>query len=254
MGATRGRPVTTSAAVLLRSVAYGEADRIVTMLTDSHGRLALMARGARRSSKRFAAGSLEPFGVAEIEFALGGGEVGRLAGARTVRAFPGILGSLAAMQEGGAALELVRRVAPERHAEPEALPALARFFELLEAGHGPTARVAFELRFLAIAGLAPMLSGCGRCGRAPKEGQAALFDPALGALVCRACGGGPIHLSGALRARLASWLDDSWDEHVSPLSAAELVEARALVDVFARSHVHESYGTGRPRHGKTEKR
>lgn len=254
MSATRGRPVTTSAAVLLRSVAYGEADRIVTMLTDSHGKLALMARSARRSSKRFAAGSLEPFGVAQIEFSLGGGEVGRLAGARTVRAFPAILGSLAAMQAGGAALELVRRVAPERQPDPEAVPTLARFFELLDAGGGPTARIAFELRFLAIAGLAPMLCACSRCGRAPKSGQAALFDPTLGGLVCRACGGGPIHLSGALRDRMARWLDDSWHQEVSPLPPAELSEAREFVDVFVRSHVHESYGTGRTRQGKTEKR
>ena len=80
------RPATTTRAILLRSVAYGEADRIVTLLTDAHGKVALMARGARRSQRRFA-GSLEPFAVIEAEVALGAGEVGRLGGARVLQAF-----------------------------------------------------------------------------------------------------------------------------------------------------------------------
>ncbi|MBX7197665.1 MAG: DNA repair protein RecO, partial [Sandaracinaceae bacterium] len=47
------RTAQASRAVLLRSVDFGEADRIVTLLTEQHGRVAVMARGARRSQKRF---------------------------------------------------------------------------------------------------------------------------------------------------------------------------------------------------------
>ena len=56
-------------AVLLRSIAYRESDRIVTMLTESHGKVALIARGARKSVRRFA-GSLEPGCIVEIEMAI----------------------------------------------------------------------------------------------------------------------------------------------------------------------------------------
>ena len=82
-------------AVLLRSVDYGEADRIVTLLTERRGRVSVLARSARKSTKRFL-GALEPFGVIEAEIALGTAEVGRLSSARLVRGFPKILASLSA--------------------------------------------------------------------------------------------------------------------------------------------------------------
>src|SRR5690606_35881161 len=83
-------------AVVLRSIAYGEADRIVTLLTESRGKVALMARGARKSARRLA-GALEPYAIVEAEIAMGSGDLGRLAQARVLRAFPGVLADLERM-------------------------------------------------------------------------------------------------------------------------------------------------------------
>lgn len=157
----------TTHAVLLRSVAYREADRIVTMLTEAHGKVSLIARSARASKRRFPGGALEPFGLVEIEMALGSGEIGRLASARLVRGFPRLLGSLACMREGGSGIELAREILPPREPDPRWLETMIRFFERLDEGApepGPEPRLAFELRLLALLGLTPRLDACGRCG------------------------------------------------------------------------------------------
>jgi DNA repair protein RecO (recombination protein O) len=227
-----------SAAVLLRSVAYGEADRIVTLLTESLGKVAVMARGARRSQKRFG-GALEPYALVEAEVGLGRGEVGRLAQARVVRAFPGILADLSKMSLAAAGLELVREATPERE-PPDArlVPTVVRFFELVEDSAAEEVRLAFTLRLLALLGLSPNLARCGRCGRPAPEGKAALFDPALGAVVCRACGGGPIKLPGALRRLLSEASTRRWDALGTETWDEEARRtAGAAVDAFLSSHL-----------------
>jgi DNA repair protein RecO (recombination protein O) len=230
------RPTEHTTAVLLRSVAFGEADRIVTLLTERFGKVALIARGARKSGRRFA-GSLEPYALIEAEVALGRGDVGRLAEARVVRAFPGLLTSLEKMSLAAAGLEVVRESTAEREPEPRLLGAIERFFELLERGR-PTdeLRIAFVLRVLAIAGLGPNLEHCGRCGRRAPERKAALFDPALGALVCRACGGARIVLAGSLRERMSRAGGRAWDE-VAVQTWDGVEGARAALDGMLERHV-----------------
>lgn len=225
-------------AVLVRSVDYGEADRIVTFLTEQLGLVSAMARSARKSTKRFA-GALEPFGVIEAEVAPGRGEVGRLAGARLIRGFPGILGSLAAMEQGGHALELVRAASPPREPEPRLFEAVVMLFEALSASpeHAVTIRVAFELRALALLGLSPQLDACGRCGRAPDAAQSALFDPSVGAIVCRACGGGPILLSASTRRRMIAASGPGWTAEIATWSPAEQEAARDAIDGVVLRHV-----------------
>lgn len=221
--------------MVLRSVDYGDADRILTLLTERWGRIAVMARGARRSQRRFA-GALEPFAILEATVALGTGDVARLTEARLLRAFPRLLGSLAGMREAGRALELVRRVAPQREGEPRLLAVVERLFEELDtatpeapAVGGAHARAA--VRALAVVGLAPRLDLCVGCGRAPETRQSALFDPVRGGIVCRACGGGPLKLS----ARARRWLSiASTDADPGPLQ--DRGEVEAVLEAFAERH------------------
>lgn len=240
------RTAQASRAVLLRSVDFGEADRIVTLLTEQHGRVAVMARGARRSQKRFG-GALEPFAILEASVALGTGEVGRLAEARVIRAFPRLLGSLEAMREAGRALELVRGVAPQREPEPRLLDAVESLLAELDAdAHSPGAYARMGLRTLAIVGLAPRLSSCVSCGRSPEVGQASLFDPGRGGIVCRACGGGPIRLSGRARAWMMEGMLEGQGE-VAPMEddgsapaaigRADLSDVESALDAFVKRHV-----------------
>jgi DNA repair protein RecO (recombination protein O) len=226
-----------SSAVLVRSVDYGEADRIVTLLTEQHGLVAALARSARKSKKRFA-GSLEPFGVIEAELALGRGEVARLAGARLVRGFPTLLSRLPAMREAGRALELVRATTPPRESDPRLLATVVRLFETLadERTNDEAARIAFELRYLALLGLAPRVDACARCGRMPEPEQSALFDGAAGAIVCRACGGGPILLPARTRRLMSGAMTETWTE-LEGWTAEDLRAASEALEAFVERQI-----------------
>lgn len=223
--------------VLLRSVDYGDADRIVTLLTDRDGKVTAIARGARKSRKRFA-GALEPFGLVEVEVALGNGEVGRLVSARLLRGYPRLLGSLERIQIAGSVLELVRELVPPRQPDPRFVPVLAALFERLdeEGEVGDEVRIAFELRFLALAGLSPRFDACGRCGKDAGD-RAALFDPALGAVVCRACGGGPLFVSGTTRMRMIACQREGWVDASRGFGARECREADEVLTSFLRHQI-----------------
>lgn len=222
----------------MRSVDYGEADRIVTLLTEHTGLVALIARSARKSQKRFA-GALEPFGVIDAELALGRGDVGRLASARLVRGFPSILTSLPAMREAGRALELVRDATPPRESDPRLLATVVRLFEVLAAAptNAEAARAAFELRYLALLGLAPRVDACARCGRTPEPSQSALFDGAVGAIVCRACGGGPLRLPASTRRLMSEAMGTAWAEGLEGWRAEDTRAALDALDAFVDRHV-----------------
>src|ERR1044071_8534792 len=57
----------TTEAIVLRALPYGESDKIVSFLTETHGKISGIAKGAKRSRKRFA-NSLEPFSLVELRF------------------------------------------------------------------------------------------------------------------------------------------------------------------------------------------
>ena len=232
-------------AVLLRSVVYGETDRIVTLLTESHGKVGAMARGARASRRRFGA-HLEPYTLIEAELVFGRGDLARLGSARGVRVFPGILTDLARMTVAAAGLEVVRlAVADGDPADERLLPTVVRFFELVEHSSEEVLRLAFVMRVLSLTGLAPGLERCGKCGRAAPQGRAAYFDPTLGSVVCRACGGASLKLTGMLRRVLMAAQGGAWDEVASaPLPAALRRVATTAVDEFAVAHLGRRLAAG----------
>src|ERR1700744_6236572 len=74
-----------SEAVVLRSIRFGEADRILHLYTPARGRIAAIAKGVRRSRSRFG-GRLEPFFRLKVELHEGRGELLTVTGAQTVDA------------------------------------------------------------------------------------------------------------------------------------------------------------------------
>ena len=66
---------------MLQRTEYGEADRILTVLTPAAGKLHLMAKGARRVRSKLA-GGIELFSVSELSYAQGKGSLGALVSAR----------------------------------------------------------------------------------------------------------------------------------------------------------------------------
>jgi DNA repair protein RecO (recombination protein O) len=223
--------------VLLRSIEYGDVDRVVTLLTTDFGKLSLLARGARRSHRRFG-GALEPYVLLRVEVGLGRGELGRLAQAQVTRPFVRILASLQKMMLAGAGLELVRQAVPARAPDPRVFELCVALLEALDEEEGAREELllAFKGRLMALVGFAPGLDTCAVCGKRAPEGQAACFDPQRGAVVCRACGGGPVRLSAGARARLQASLGRAWAASL-PWSDRERSEAGAALDALIHRHL-----------------
>lgn len=237
------RSTVFSDAVVLRSVEYDEADRIVTLLTRTHGKIALIARGARRSRKRFG-GVFEPFQVIVAEYAFGRGEVGTCASGSIKQAYPAILRDLEKMTLAGRALEWVRIGTPTHLPEPELFTTVVEFFEELDevsAELGPQTLLAFLVRLADHLGFAPRFHVCGLCEKPAPPAKPGTFDARLGALVCRSCGGASIRLSASLRAKL---LAAQRGEPPKARNADDPAKGReedeqaiALLDLVLREHV-----------------
>jgi DNA repair protein RecO len=111
-------------AIVLSRTDYGEADRIITVLTHEHGKLSLMARGVRRVKSKLA-GGIELFSVAEISYIKGRGQIDTLTSARLVHYYESIVQSIDRVQLG---YELIKQLHRATEDQPE-----AEYFELLEA-------------------------------------------------------------------------------------------------------------------------
>ena len=194
-GARRDSIPLADDALVLRRFPYGESSLVVHVLTRSHGRLSLLAKGAYRLRSGYC-GVLDLFDTLDLGWRKQGrSEVGILTrGAVKVRR-RGLTGDLAAYRAGLAVLELAGLGAREEEAD-------VALFELTQATLGvidadaavaDLAVAAFDLRFLAGMGLAPALVRCASCGRDPggghrgPSGGTVPFSRAAGGRLCPAC-------------------------------------------------------------------
>ncbi len=199
-----------TAALLVRSVPYGEADVIATFFTRESGKMTAIVRGARRSTKRFG-GALEPIHELMITLEDKGRELCILKEARIQRPRTTIASRLEAMEAAGRALRWVRHLCPSRTPEPAAWTSLEELFGRLDALDPPSAAEAeagraehqelavFGLRLLTDMGYALELDRCIRCGKPCPAGRSAFLDSAGGGIVCTGCGGARRTIEGDLR-------------------------------------------------------
>jgi len=194
-----GRPLKTEA-IVLRSIRFGEADRVLHLYSLERGRGGAVAKGVRRTKSRFGA-RLEPLSHVEILLHVGSGELATVTGVvlsyqlRALREDPYRRG----FRVIGA--EAVLRLFTEQERNPRAFAALARFLEATD-GIEPASRrppldpvaLAFQLKLLWVAGYLPHLESCTECGAEP---PLAGYLPKAGGAVCRACSAGSIAVSGA---------------------------------------------------------
>lgn len=218
-------------ALLLRRVDYGESDLVLTLLTLKLGKVSALARGARRSQKRFGS-ALEPMHTLAVELdERPGAELFTLLEARLHVPRATILTSLSAMAAAGKALGWVRRAAPPRTPEPAPYALLTTLLDRLNAAPGAEAcGIALAeagLHLLTELGWGIDFERCVRCGRQAAPAQSASVDAARGGLVCRSCGGARLRLSADARRRLGQAAAGEMGQLTPDDAAAalELVEA-----------------------------
>lgn len=227
-------------AVVLRSMRFGEADRILHLYTPHRGRIGAIAKGVRRTKSRFG-GRLEPFFRLQMVLYEGRSELLTVTSAETVHGYRNLRESGPSLDSAARACDAVTRLfdTPEPH--PGVFALLCNELALLDAGgigadsHATHAnQLAFRLKLLLAAGLAPQLAACATCG----EGEhLAAFSGAAGGVVCSACEasgfalGEEAHtfMTGALGAALAD---------TPGASALALRQAERAISETLEHHAH----------------
>lgn len=185
------RPPLKTPAFVLHFLNYGEADRIVTLFTRDFGKIKGIAKGARRSRKRFA-NAIEPFSHVTLLFSRRDeASLAVIEGCDVINHYPAIRADLGRTMTASYLIELADRFTAEGKRSAGTFRLLEGFLGLLEGGNGlqETARF-FELRLLRLSGYEPVLERCVLCGTPLDEIDGASFDAARGGIRCSRCGRG----------------------------------------------------------------
>ena len=195
-----GRAYKTEA-VVLRSLRFGEADRVLHLYTLERGRIGALAKGIRKTKSRFGA-RLEPLSHVELMLHQGSGELQTVTGVELVGSHRAAREDPYRLGVGLVGAEAMLRLFTEQERNPRAFQALTRFLDLLDRLDGRSERPAldplvlsFQLKLLWLSGYLPHLTSCAECGRAdePLIG----YSARAGGAVCRACAEGALSLSAA---------------------------------------------------------
>jgi DNA repair protein RecO (recombination protein O) len=230
-----GRSYTTEV-VVLRSFRFGEADRVLHLLSRERGRVGAVGKGVRRTRSRFG-GRLEPLSRVEVVLHEGRGELATITAAATVDSGDAVRSDPYRLAVGLVGIEAVVRLFPEQQPNARLYDGLVRF--LATVAHAPTPAPAipaedplslgFGLKLLALAGWAPRLDACASCGAA---GPLVSYSPAAGGALCPSCEGGFALAPGTLEAADAL-LRRPLGEAVTVAPAAR----RQVVRLLAQSYV-----------------
>jgi DNA repair protein RecO (recombination protein O) len=222
----------------LRVVNYGESDRIVTLFGRETGRVSALARGARKSQRRFAGGlALCALGTAAVR-ERAGAELVTLERFDATDSHAALGSDVARMAHAAYAAEVTGKLCAPRQVEPAVFDWLAEFLRLLD-GEGASAerlRV-FEIGLLSRLGFGPVLDTCAVCGGDSFAGRAApeigfRWDPDRGGAVCTLCARGGRPLPAAVREALVRL-------SVTPLADAAAVALAADVNRGCREAMLE---------------
>lgn len=179
-----------SEAIVLRSIRYGEADRILHLFTPEHGRVNAIAKGARRARSRFGA-RLEPPSRVEVRLHRGRGSLATVTGVDLIASNDAVRRDHRRAAVATVGIEAVLQLFAESDPSAKAFEALARFLDVLgeyePASSGPATdplALSFQFKLLWLAGFAPHLDGCTSCG---EIGPLSAFSAAAGGAVCEEC-------------------------------------------------------------------
>lgn len=174
-----------SRGIVLRSIRYGEADRILDIYTRDAGLVSCIAKGIRRTRSRFGA-RLEPFSCVDF-MAYRGRTLDTITQAESLRSFRGVRERLDRLQAAAGMAGVLRALSggtPDRRT----FNLLYRALDALEKGEEGFGMIeaSFGLKLAVLSGYAPRLDGCAECG-GDVPGEGARFAPAAGGFLCRDC-------------------------------------------------------------------
>jgi DNA repair protein RecO (recombination protein O) len=223
-------------AIVLRSIRYGEADRVLHLYTPHHGRVGAIAKGARRARSRFGA-RLEPFFRVRLVLYEGRSDLLTVTSADTVVVHPRLREHASTLDAAARACDAVARLFETEEAHPDVFRLLANELALLDADPvhaGAATGLSFRLKLLVAAGIVPQLAACTSCGESE---HLTSFSAAAGGVVCASCEAAAFPLDEEAYRFLIQALGQ-------PLAAAPEASERALrqadraISETAEHHAH----------------
>ncbi len=179
-----------SKGIVLRSVRYGEADRILDLYTEDAGLVSTIAKGIRRTKSRFG-GRLELLSCVEF-LAYEGKTLDTITQVEVLRSFRGVREDLARLEAAGGMIGVVRALSGGDEADRRVFNLLYHALDVLESREEEMKSIeaAFALKLSILAGYTPRIDACVNCGRNPDEasnGDPPYFAPPLGGVLCADC-------------------------------------------------------------------
>jgi DNA repair protein RecO (recombination protein O) len=234
-------PLHKTPAIVLGSTPYGEADQIVTLYTLDFGKIKGIAKGAKRSCKRF--GNTLGIGsyIRATFFEKETSDLVRLSFCELVRPFAGLRGDITQLAWASYLIELVNEMTAERIRNKGLFRLLILFLSLIDRGilKEEIQRV-FEVRLLSLLGYQPQLNHCTRC-RKGLAGKNFFFSAGEGGVLCPSCA---VDLSGLVPVSLGTiktlLLAQSIPlEKVGRISflPQSLEESRAVLSLFLQQYL-----------------
>jgi DNA repair protein RecO (recombination protein O) len=209
-------PLYRDTAVVLRTYKLGEADRIIVMLSEHHGKVRAVAKGVRKTKSKFGA-RLEPLSHVRL-LLYQGRELDIVSQAESVETLAPLVGDLDHLTSGLALVEAVDQITMEREPAPHIYRMLVGALRTVADRSGPLVVAAFYWKLLASEGVSPELDVCVVC--AASEPLVA-FDMTHGGVLCRNCrSGAPLSAEALdlMRMILGGRLNDALDVAASSVT------------------------------------
>jgi DNA repair protein RecO (recombination protein O) len=225
------------AGVVLRTYRLGEADRIVVLLTEQHGKVRAVAKGVRRTTSKFGA-RLEPLSHVAMLLWQGRSELAVVNQVEVVDTFRAVREDLERVARGLSMLEVADQLAQEGHPDAGLYRMLVGALRALADQRTDPFLVApaFFWKALAHEGAEPVLSGCAACGEPAASVELVAFDLVEGGALCRSCRRGrPV--SPAAFALVRQILDGSLGRVLSGPRPACADEVAALATEAMEAHL-----------------
>ncbi len=178
----------TTPAIIMRTREFGESDLLVTFFTPEEGLLKGVAKGARRSSKRFV-NCFASFSLVSLEFGLRKrGDLYLLQSGKLIHAYPGIRSDFFTMSIASYIVELTEILFPTGVADSKMFELMKDSLKWLDEGKSvEVLPLVFEAKAMAFGGYGLNLDKCCLCGRNYAAQGTAVFMRDKGGIACLKC-------------------------------------------------------------------
>lgn len=218
-------------AIVLGSHKFGEADRVVVLLSQSHGKIRAVAKGVRKTKSSIGA-RLEPMSHVDVSLRKGR-ELDTIDQVKLVQPHQNLRDDFDRLRQGLAMVEAMNKVTPDRDPVPHLFELLSRALHALNERNSPLMLAAYFWRLISVEGQTPQLDVCVGCG---EEGELTTFDVVEGGTHCSSCGSG-LPVSSAALAIMRDILGGRMNDALALEESPAVIEVNNLAMEAMEAHL-----------------